>query len=125
MSWLLIHFNTTIIDKVVVIIGNWKKMQQYIINNIAQLYHPFFRDIIMNEHYDVNNNQLYRYFYHRHGISCYSDLEESEIISTIVEFYEKFPKKMIKTLKYYGGTNENNKYPIIKLIQCDDVTIIQ
>jgi len=123
MAWLLIHYNKSHIDKVIVIKGNWKKLQQYIINNVEQLYQPFFNDIIKNEHYDVNSNKLCRYVYQYYNYR--SGLEQDEVIPLIEEFYTKFPKKIKSTLKYYGGTNENDKYPIIQLLKCDDVTIVQ
>uniref|UniRef100_A0A6C0C742 Uncharacterized protein n=1 Tax=viral metagenome TaxID=1070528 RepID=A0A6C0C742_9ZZZZ len=122
MIWLLIHRDETKIDKVIVITGNFKKLQQYIIDNVEQLYDSFFECIVKNEHYQVNNNKLHTYLYQKLGYKL--DSEKNDIIELIKEFYTRFPKRIFKTLKYYGGTNENDKYPMIEMIRCDDVTFV-
>lgn len=111
MTWLLIRYDNSQMTKVIVITGNIKKLQQYIVDNVEKLYDPYFKCIIDNEHYESNNNKLTRY------VGNFNTTHD-EIIAKIREFYQKFPKKITKTLKYVGDTYS------IKISKCDDVTYL-
>jgi len=113
MTWLLIRYDNLQITKVIIITGNIKKLQQYIVDNVEELYAPYFKCIIDNEHYESNNNKLTHYV---GNLDFY--VTQDEIIAKIREFYQKFPKKITKTLKYVGDTYS------IKISKCDDVTYL-